>query len=179
MQNTITPEFLASQGLSPTFPVRFWAKINKDGPIPAHRPELGQCWVWTASTHLFGYGQIGRWKVNDPPIGSHVASWILHYGPFSKGLCVCHKCDNPPCVNPAHLFLGTVGENQMDAFKKGRLRGLKGEDQAASKLTELKVLEIRKIHSEGRRDMMELASDYGVGHTAIWNAIHRKTWKHI
>lgn len=101
---------------------RFWPKVDKNGPIPEHCPELGSCWVWTACT-VQGYGLIGA----PPPcrsgatIRTHRLSWIIHNGPITNGLWVLHKCDNPSCVRPSHLFLGTVGDNSRDAARKGRI----------------------------------------------------------
>lgn len=90
---------------------RFWAKVDKSG----------DCWVWTAAKHDFGYGvfQLGR----GPSEGlrrAHVLSWLWSNGPIPDGLVVCHRCDNPPCVRPDHLFLGTLGDNTRDMVAKGR-----------------------------------------------------------
>lgn len=89
---------------------RFWTKVKG-----IHRDE---CWPWTASRANNGYG-----KFRDDSgrrIGAHRFSWILHNGPIPEGLCVLHRCDNPICVNPAHLFLGTFHDNALDKAAKGR-----------------------------------------------------------
>src|SRR5687767_4720826 len=86
---------------------RFWEKVRKtDG-----------CWLWTASRNAKGYGQI---MYQRRPIHAHRVSWQLANGPIPDGLCVLHRCDNPQCVNPGHLFLGTIVDNNRDMFAKGR-----------------------------------------------------------
>lgn len=96
---------------------RFWAKVNKDGPIPAHVPELGPCWVWTAALHRRGYGWF---RFNGTPTLAHRVSWELTNGPIPDGLQVLHKCDNKPCERPDHFFLGTDADNMADKTAKGR-----------------------------------------------------------
>lgn len=100
---------LAATRRGPNLPLeqRLWA-----GTV-----ATGDCWVWTRATTDFGYGKIGdgpRWR------GTHVVSWELANGPVPQGLCVLHRCDNPPCVRPEHLFLGTVDDNNQDMIRKGR-----------------------------------------------------------
>lgn len=89
---------------------RFWAKVQKAGP--------DDCWPWLASRMPKGYGKLGI--ASTTPKLAHRVSWELHYGPIPEGLFVCHRCDNPPCVNPAHLFLGTCTDNLRDMVAKGR-----------------------------------------------------------
>lgn len=101
---------------------RFWEKVNKDGPVPAHCPELGPCWLWTASTNKAGYGKIGS-GAGGPAEQTLLAprvAWELTNDPIPAGLLALHHCDNPPCVNPAHLFLGTSRDNTQDMIAKGR-----------------------------------------------------------
>jgi hypothetical protein len=98
--------------LGKTFDQRFWSKVNK----------TPTCWVWTACVDKMGYGRFYvAGKKRDHP---HRISWAMKNGPIPKGMFVLHKCDNPPCVNPDHLILGTHLENMQDRDRKGR--GIKG-----------------------------------------------------
>lgn len=89
---------------------RFWSKVDKSGGPDA-------CWTWTAARNRNGYGQF--WQGRNG-IVVHRFSWMMHNGPIPVGLFCCHHCDNPPCVNPAHLFIGTNSDNMRDAQRKGR-----------------------------------------------------------
>lgn len=173
---------------------RFWAKVNKDGPLPdqsnPHYAGLGPCWVWTASTFPSGYGQFRIWGGS---IHASRAAFLLERGPAFEKL-VCHHCDNRPCVNPAHLFLGTHGDNARDMNSKGRRndacgdrafarlhpeRLARGEDQGLSKLTEREVQLIREIYAGGGVTHRGLAAEFGVAKTSISRVLYRLTWRHV
>lgn len=102
---------------------RFWSKVNKNGPIPAHRPDLGPCWPWTAGCFDAGYG---AFYVPDLQrnVGAHVWAYIHEVGPIPPGFELDHLCRNPPCVNPHHLEAVT-----------GRINTLRSENPAAKNAT--------------------------------------------
>lgn len=93
---------------------RFWANVDKDGPVPEHMPHLGPCWVWLGRRRAKGYGVFLRGS------DAHHFSWVVHNGPVPARLWVLHRCDNPSCVRPSHLFVGTPSDNVQDMLAKGR-----------------------------------------------------------
>ena len=93
-----------------TFEERFFDKVHK----------TSSCWIWTGSKNRKGYGQMSFGRRGTKPVQAHRASWCIHFVYLPKGLWVLHRCDNPSCVNPRHLFLGTAQDNTDDMFRKGR-----------------------------------------------------------
>jgi hypothetical protein len=164
-----------------TLEERFWAKVDKNGPI---HPELKtRCWVWTASTYHFGHGCIVLGDGSGSS-SAHRVSWEIHNGKISSKLCVLHKCDNPPCVNPEHLFLGTRTDNHLDMVNKGRLVVdaavyLRGDDHQNSKLTEEVVRECRTLHKSGQASIRELAKKHDVSYSTIQRVVTYASWQHI
>jgi hypothetical protein len=155
---------------------RFWAMVDKSGPEPAHVPGIGGCWLWTGARKENGYGSFAEvWSV---PGYAHRYSWKLHSGSDAGAMCVCHKCDNPSCVNPAHLFLGTVKDNAADMVAKGRANkvGLVGDDNPRAVLAAAEVPRIRERYAAGGVTQEELAAEYGVSRSAIGCALRGISW---
>jgi len=150
---------------------RFWAKVEK-GALP------DACWLWTAARDRDGYGAWfprprASWK-------AHRYSWTLRNGEIPEGLCVCHKCDVPSCVNPDHLFLGTRVENNADRDAKGRTvaGSSPGEKNPNAKLDEESVRAIRAAFAAGEL-RSSLSRRFSVSWTLVNFVVKRTTWKHI
>ena len=142
----------------------------------------GGCWEWRGCSFRSGYGSI---KNSGKMMGSHRLSYELHH-PITKSiddieLCVLHSCDNPKCVNPSHLSLGTHQDNMTDKANKGRATGVShpGEKNPSSKLNEQQIIEIRNRYANGGITLKQLAIEYGVSIPTISLIIARKTWAHL
>lgn len=134
-----------------------------------------ECWPWLgAKTAMGGYGK-ATWRRKS--VNAHRLAWILAKGTIPSGLFVCHKCDNPPCCNPAHLFLGTAAENNADKVSKGRSRN--GSRSHLAKLTEGQVREIKQRVLDGGLFHHELAVEYGVSPGTITAIATEAVWKDI
>ena len=143
---------------------RFWEKVDRRGP--------DECWPWTASTSR-GYGQIGSCRTM---LKAHRVSYELHNDPVPDGLDVLHSCDNPPCCNPTHLFLGTHQDNMDDKVEKRRQS--RGETNGQAKLTEDQVDALRREYIKGSRTRGQhaLARKYGVHQTHIRRIVRGESW---
>jgi hypothetical protein len=133
------------------------------------------CILWIGTVNSRGYGSInnGYGKM----LYAHRVAWELANGPIPAGLFACHRCDVRRCVNPEHLFLGTVSDNQADMVAKGRSN--RGERHGNVRVTEPIVREIRAKYAAGGITMVELAIEYGVCRTNILHIVNRKSWKHV
>lgn len=148
--------------------VRFWYKVDKNGPI---HPIHGQCWVWKGGGKPGGYGMFLK-------TSSHRYSYKIHYED-PKNLDVLHKCDNPRCVNPDHLFLGTQKDNMIDM--KNKQRNHRGQDRDGAILTDIEVREIKSTYIYGSRlrGTTALARKYKVSPATIYDIVSGKKWTHI
>lgn len=175
----------------------FWSKVDKSNGDDA-------CWLWTGSVRGYGYGQFWFNSRNRP---THRISWELAHGEIPDGLLVCHRCDNPICVNPKHLFLGTQQDNIDDKTRKGRQaigdrngvythpekrpfgernarythpeNTAHGEAHGRHKLTELQVREIRQLYIEKGISQRQLARMFGITKTHVRRIVRGENWKHI
>ncbi len=154
---------------------RFWSRVNRDGPAPSHRPELGPCWVWTGGCDDDGYGTFSHAGF---PVRAHRVAFLLDNGRWPTP-CGLHRCDNRRCCRPDHVFEGTVGDNVRDMVSKGRLvpppPPRPGRRDPFAKLTEDGVRAIRESHAAGI-SARELGETYGVSETTVREAVRRVTW---
>lgn len=148
----------------PSIEERFWAKVDRRGP--------DECWPWTGHRHLRGYGDL---HVDGATGKAHRISYELHHGAIPADLHVCHHCDNSPCVNPAHLFLGTHADNSSDMKAKGR--SARGERHSQARLTVEAVRDIRWSYARGFKQA-ELAAKYAVSPSAVSAVLRGITWRH-
>ena len=142
---------------------RFWSKVNIGGPH--------ECWEWTSTKLPKGYG---RFWISGKQRYAHRLSWQFAYGDIPDGVDVCHSCDNPGCVNPRHLFIGTRADNMQDAVNKGRVH--LGEADGNSKLTREDVLEIRKLLAEGKRTQLDIGAVFGVSQMTVSSINTGQRW---
>jgi hypothetical protein len=130
----------------------------------------GPCWVWVGHRTADGYGAL---RVGDTMKRTHRIAYEIYVGEIPEGLLVCHRCDNPACCNPAHLFVGSDADNVDDMIRKGRMA--RGEDGGNAVLTEEQVADIRL----DTRPLRTIAKEYGVCHATIGEARRRATWAHV
>lgn len=134
----------------------------------------GGCWEWTLGRDINGYGLI---KTRGKTMRAHVASHASFVGPVPHGLCVLHKCDNPPCCNPFHLFTGTSQDNSDDKCNKARQA--RGESCGLTKWTEDVVRQIRHSYAAGGITITDLSKRFGMSRGNVRFIVQRKTWRHI
>lgn len=153
--------------LAPDHPAPVADRLN------ARLDKSGDCWIWTGHKKASGHAQINR---NGKHEYAHRIAWELANGPIPEGMQICHKCDNPPCCNPDHLFLGTQRDNMADKVSKGRQ--IRGSAAGKSNLTERDVVIIRERHAAGETFKL-IARDYDVTDAAVRHIVNRKNWKHV
>lgn len=139
----------------------FWQKVRK----------TNGCWLWTASKDKNGYG----WFRYSHGYTAHRASWHFAYGEIPRGLCVCHKCDNPSCIRPDHLFLATNQENTADRQRKGRGNYAFGSSHYKAKLNEKIVAKI----ISSKLSNSDLGKKFGLPTKYVWQIRRGNVWKHV
>jgi hypothetical protein len=157
----------------------FWANMNKEG----------ECWEWQRYRYRNGYGYV-CWR--GKKYLTHRLAYQLTFGLIPSGLWVLHRCDNPPCCNPTHLFTGTPKDNTRDALRKGRMatgdrcaarlypeRRPRGSKVGTAKLTDQQVREIRNKYAAGNVFQRQLAAEYGVCRPQISAIVTRTQWAHL
>ncbi len=169
----------------------FWSKVDKNGPIPPHQPDLGPCWLWRGTRDRDGYGVV---KFDKRQWRAPRFIYELHNGPLPSELVVRHRCDNRPCVRLSHLVDGTPADNAADAMERGRLsRGdahwsrvnadlVRGVNNPAAKLDESQVRRIRAEYAvphQLRPRQVDLAEAYGVTQGLVSAIIRRAVWTHL
>jgi HNH endonuclease len=154
---------------TPNQPSDVWKRVQIGEP--------DECWPWTGGKRAKGYGY-GSITIAQRQYMTHRVAWETTYGPIPAGLFVLHRCDNAPCCNPAHLFLGTIADNNADANAKGLRTFHRGEAHHQAKLTNNQVISIRQRCADGE-SFGRLAAEFNVGRTAIRRIAIRHSWRHL
>lgn len=165
MQTKNTPKPVELQRFTPTIQKRFWEKVKK----------TAECWLWIGVKMPTGYGRLNVGRKQDGWRLAHRISWTIANGEIPAGKCVLHRCDNPRCVNPNHLFLGTQRDNVSDMHTKGRASGGSfPRNQFARKLTDYETDQIRRLVLNHGMKYSTLAHQYGVGIRTIGRIVRRE-----
>lgn len=144
---------------------RFWERVDQR--------SAAECWAWTGARYNTGYGQL--WS-GTRSVGAHRVSWELHYGKVPAGHGVFHRCDNRPCVNPSHLFVGPQLANMRDKVSKDRQA--RGETDGNSRYTANMVREVRARYASGMTQR-EAGEPFGMKQAVVSDIVRRRTWRHI
>lgn len=161
---------------------RFWSKADKSG----------ECWLWTSAIGDDGYGLFGVYRAEHRrmfgatrTMRAHRLAWMLTNGPIPAGMLICHRCDVPLCVNPAHLFLGTPSDNMRDMHGKGRnwqrlkpQRIVRGDRKPNARLSSESVRVLREMRARGD-SYATIARTLGVGRTTVEQVVRGLTWRHV
>lgn len=135
---------------------------------------MSDCIEWTGYRNEHGYG---RYRVADGRrLYAHRFAWEQVHGPIPEGMCICHHCDNPPCINVEHLFLGTHLDNNRDMVAKGRLHTLRGEASPTARLTQVQVDEIRALYGAGNVMQAELGRRFGISNQHVSRIVLGRAW---
>jgi hypothetical protein len=142
--------------------------------------EKDECWIWNSRFNSAGQIRANTFSLNGKIMRAYRASFILHKGDIPEGAAICHNCDNPLCVNPDHLWVGSNAENTADMHNKRRANTPKGEQHSSAKLTEADVKAIRLVMSDAPRGAQKaLALRYGISKSTIQDIRSGKIWKSV
>jgi hypothetical protein len=155
------------------FASRFWARVNKNGPIAPGMKTC--CWLWTGKLESNGYARVKRQDSRNQ-VSVHRAAWEMKHGEVPTGMQVLHRCDVRSCVR--HLFLGTQRDNMQGMLRKGRANKARGSAHGRSKLTEKNVLQILKLRGKGWT-LEQLSVKFGVGTMQVSRICGGKRWAHL
>lgn len=147
-----------------TWEESFWSKVKTGSG----------CWIWMGAKTPAGYGNFMH---KDKWYTAHRFAFENKVGKIPKEMLVCHSCDNPSCVNPKHLWLGTPKDNLQDMVKKNR--GVRGSKHHLAKLTEQDIKKIRELYKTGKYKQVELSRMFNVGNMQISRIVNKKRWKHV
>lgn len=149
--------------------IRFWSRVSK---------QKSGCWVWIGATNGPGYGKFyDGTKVEM----AHRFSFILAHGSIDPGQFICHRCDNPPCVNPEHLFVGSQSDNLRDAYSKGRMAICKLNASGRGNQIKLTIYDVREIRLRHRRGETQtsIAEDFEINQTMVSAIVRNKSWASV
>jgi len=154
----------------------FWERVDKGS-------EAGSCWLWRGAKDPGGYGRV---RYCGKTMLAHRLAFFLANGELGPDECVCHRCDNPPCCNPAHLFVGSRLDNNRDMVSKGRHAATMrpgyhkiGEKHGCAKLTDRQAKEIAETYAKGGISQRKLADQYGVSQRTVAKIVLGIGWKHV
>lgn len=164
---------IGSSGLSPLEVAQFWLQV--EGDFTRHADA---CWIWRGHVNNTGYGHVSLGGRGALKRLAHRVAYELVKGPIPNGLLVCHACDEPLCVNPQHLWLGTDADNQQDAARKGRKRSLRGSAHPNHKLTDDDVRRLRAM-VEGGVPLTRIGQHFGIHATTVARIARREKWAHV
>lgn len=162
--------------------VRFWSKVNQDGPAHPYKPELGQCWMFEGkSQDKDGYGLFLVFKHRASKttviVRAHRFAYEIAHGPITEeGMHVCHSCDRVRCMR--HLFIGTPGDNYRDMENKGRRYSTRGVDHPMAKYSLEQINEVRRLLADGAHNQREIGRRTGVHFGMVNNIKLGKSWRH-
>lgn len=155
----------------------FYSYIDRNGPVPSHCPELGRCHVWTKS--CLKSGGYGQFNINGGMWRAHVLAFLWAGNEIKEGQCVCHRCDNPKCCNPSHLFTGTHNANMQDMIAKGRAVHPKWDETGTAKLTKEQVSMIKDLWNTGKLTKAKIGRYFGVDRGHAGMIISGLVWKGV